>query len=135
LGWTTPIDSSLRRKLRLDRREFIGTAALAAGALMIGGELDVAAATQSGSKRMLASDLPKGAAPAPVALPHFPDRLHAFVWRNWSLVEVSKLAKVVGAKPSDILRLGKAMGLSDPPRISADQQRRSLLTVIKRNWH
>ena len=27
------------------------------------------------------------------------------------------------------------MGLSKPPRIPADHQRRSFITVIKRNWH
>ncbi|HLK56923.1 MAG TPA: hypothetical protein VKU00_10180 [Chthonomonadaceae bacterium] len=84
---------------------------------------------------MLASDLPVGSAPQPVALPHFPDRLHAFVWRNWPLVPTARMAQVVGARPEDILRLGKAMGLPDPQPISPDQQHRSALTVIRRNWH
>ncbi|MBI3851514.1 MAG: hypothetical protein HY298_14745 [Verrucomicrobia bacterium] len=84
---------------------------------------------------MLASDLPKGSAPPTLAFPHFPDRLHAFVWRNWPLVPMERLAKVVGAKPADILRIGKSMGLAKPPRITADLQRRSYITVIKRNWH
>lgn len=84
---------------------------------------------------MLSNDLPVGSAPSPVALPHFPDRLHAFVWRNWPLVPTARLAKTVGAKPEDILRMGKAMGLPDPPRLSATQQHRSALTVIRRNWH
>lgn len=84
---------------------------------------------------MPASALPKGSAPPPVALPHFPDRLHAFVWRNWQLVPAERLAAVVSATKADILQMGQAMGLSGPPRITADQQRRSYLTVIKRNWH
>ena len=66
---------------------------------------------------MLISDLPEGSAPSPVALPHFPDRLHAYVWRNWELVPLAHLAKVVGAKPADILALGRAMGLPAPPRL------------------
>jgi len=37
----------------LDRREFVGTTSLAAGAVMVGGELDVAAATLAGSKRSI----------------------------------------------------------------------------------
>ena len=45
------------------------------------------------------------------------------------------MARVVGAKRADILRLGRAMGLGDPPRITRDQQARSYITVIKRNWH
>lgn len=82
-------------------------------------------------------DLPTGAAPAsaPVPLPHFPDRLHAFVWRNWPLAPVERLAQVVGAEPSEILRLGQAMGLGGPPPITRGQQGRSYITVIKRNWH
>src|SRR5689334_12037908 len=74
---------------------------------------------------MLRSDLPAGSAPAPVTAPHFPDRLHAYAWRNWSLVPTARLAKVVGATPAEIVEIGKAMGLSDPPAISAMQQRRS----------
>jgi hypothetical protein len=80
-------------------------------------------------------DLPVGPAPKPVAIPHFPDRVHAFVWRNWSLVPADRLAKVLSARPEEVLRMGRAMGLSDPPRITADLQRRSYLTVIRRNWH
>ena len=84
---------------------------------------------------MSVADLPKGAAPKPVSFPHFPSRLHAFVWRNWPLVTVDRMARVVGAKPAEIKRLGRAMGLGAPPRITRDQQARSYLTVIKRNWH
>ncbi len=45
------------------------------------------------------------------------------------------MARVVGAKRADIVRLGRAMGLGQSPRITRDQQARSYLTVIKRNWH
>lgn len=88
-----------------------------------------------GALLMLAGDLPAGPAPRPVLLPHFPDRLHAFVWRNWPLVPTTRLAKTVDAKPAEILRVGKAMGLPDPPAIGRDQQMRSALTIIRRNWH
>jgi len=87
------------------------------------------------STRISVADLPKGAAPEPVQCDHFPDRLHAFVWRNWPLVPVERMAEVVGARREDILRMGRAMGLGDPPRITRDQQRRSYITVIRRNWH
>src|SRR5450432_1973916 len=88
-----------------------------------------------GALLMFARDLPSGPAPAPVHLQHFPDRLHAYVWRNWPLVPTARLAKTVGAKSVDIVRMGKAMGLPDPPAVSRDQQARSALTVIRRNWH
>lgn len=76
-----------------------------------------------------------GPAPSPVDFPHFPDRLHAFVWRNWPLVPVERLAQVVGAKSEEIQRMGRAMGLGDPPKITPERQRRSYITIIRRNWH
>ncbi len=79
--------------------------------------------------------LPEGPAPAPVSFPHFPDRVSAFVWRNWPLVPIERMAEVLGAQPADILRLGKEMGLSDPPPIPDTQWRRSYITILKRNWH
>jgi len=83
----------------------------------------------------LAAKLPMGNAPAPVSFPHFPDRLHTYIWRNWSLVPVERIARVIGATREQIVQIGRAMGLPDPPRISADQCRRSYITVIRRNWH
>jgi len=81
------------------------------------------------------AELPAGSAPEAVCFPHFPDRLHAFVWRNWPLVPVARMARVVGAKPADIARMGRAMGLGAGPRIPRGQQARSYLSIIKRNWH
>ena len=79
--------------------------------------------------------LPVGSSPVPLAFAHFPSRMHAFVWRNWQLIPVARMAAVVGAKASDVLRVGAEMGLQKPPRITADQLRRSYITVIRRNWH
>ena len=84
---------------------------------------------------MKADALPAGPAPEPVPLPYFPDRLHAYVWRNWTLVPTDRLAAVVGAQPEDILAIGKSMGLSDPPTITPVQSQRSYITVVRRNWH
>src|SRR5688500_18804286 len=82
-----------------------------------------------------ASDLPAGNAPAPVPFPHFPDRLHAVVWRNWPLIPVTKIASVLQGTPEQIRTLAKSMGLPDQKEISVDQQRRSYITIIRRNWH
>ena len=83
-----------------------------------------------GAMLVMAADLPAGPAPPPVALPHFPDRLHAFVWRNWPLVPTARLAQTVGAKPADIVRMGEAMGFlrrlaSRPRNAAADPHRHS----------
>ena len=109
---------------------------MAAGGLALGEFVWPSLAEVGGkSPTMAIADLPNGSAPKPVSFPHFPSRLHAFAWRNWPLVTAERMARVVGAKPADIVRTGRAMGLGDPPRITRDQQARSYITVIKRNWH
>ncbi len=115
----------------VSRRDFLKTTA-AAGALLALRPLALSFSAQAAPAN---AELPAGSVPAALDFPHFPDRLHAFVWRNWPLVPLPRMARVVGARPADIARLGRSMGLSGPPRISADQQRRSYITVIKRNWH
>ncbi|MCO5051400.1 MAG: hypothetical protein M9920_03770 [Verrucomicrobiae bacterium] len=118
------------------RRSFIKTSSTALGSFALASSFGMPFAFGAEKPSALAvADLPQGAAPKPLSLPHFPSRLHAFVWRNWPLVTTERMARVVGAKRADIERLGRAMGLGQPPRISRDQQARSYLTVIKRNWH
>jgi len=81
-------------------------------------------------------DLPVGNAPVALDFPHLPTRLQAFVWRNWGLIPVSKLAAVLGASIQQIIELAKDMGL--PDMTDADFQlwhERGYLTVIRRNWH
>ena len=126
---TTPSNS-------FSRRRFLKAGSTAVGGLALGGiTWPVLAETGRKPAPMSVADLPKGKAPKPVSLPHFPSRLHAFVWRNWPLVTPQRMARVIGAKTTDIVRLGRAMGLGKPPRITLDQQARSYLTVIRRNWH
>ena len=79
--------------------------------------------------------LPVGPAPEALTLPHFPDRTHAVVWRNWELVPTDRIASVLGATPSQVLEVGRSMGLPDPPAVDAERRRRSYVTVIRRNWH
>lgn len=84
---------------------------------------------------LCAIPLPEGPSPEALLPEHFPDRLHAFVWRNWNLAPVERMATVVNAKPEEILAIGKAMGLPDPPHISEEQQQRTYITLIRANWH
>lgn len=105
------------------RRQF-----LASTTLLMGGFLFNASSSFAGS-----SYDPSG--PAALTFPHFPDPLHAFIWRNWHLVPMDRMAKVLRTKPEQVLAMGKAMGLDQAVTISADQQQRSYLTVIRCNWH
>jgi hypothetical protein len=67
--------------------------------------------------------------------PHFPDRLHLFVWRNWEIANVERMARVAGTTSENILTVGASMGLPAKPRLSDDQLRRIYITVIRQNWH
>jgi hypothetical protein len=105
------------------RRAFLGMAALGSAALA----LDVRALAQA--------VLPAGPSPEPVPLPHFPSRLHAFVWRNWPLVPAATLAKAISATTDQIVALAESMSLGPQPAISPQQLQRTAITIIKRNWH
>mgnify|MGYP006279429303 CR=1 FL=1 len=82
-----------------------------------------------------AVELPAGPAPEPVTFPHFPDRLHAFVWFNWQLVPAKRMAEVLDTDAGKVRELGMRMGLPAPPEITEDQWRRSYITILRRNWH
>jgi hypothetical protein len=71
----------------------------------------------------------------PIPEPHFPNRLYQFVWRNWELANTERIAEVAGARPADILELGRQLGLPAKPTLTADQLRRIHITVIRQNWH
>ena len=92
-------------------------------------------AVRFGGWPVLAEPLPAGSAPPALGVPHFGGRLQAFVWRNWQLVPVRRMAETVGARESDVRVMGQSLGLGEPPTISRAVERRSFITVIRRNWH
>ena len=73
--------------------------------------------------------------PAPIAEPHFPDRLHLFIWRNWELANTERLAEVLGTTPSKVLEIGASMGLPKKIELTPEQLRRIYITVVRQNWH
>jgi hypothetical protein len=118
---------------QFSRRTFLKAGTVVTGGMALGTFIWPAfGEAQGNSSPMAVADLPKGAAPKPVSFAHFPSRLHAFVWRIWPLARPERMAKVVGATKKDIVRLGRLMGLGNPPRITHDQQARSYITVIPR---
>jgi hypothetical protein len=110
----------------LSRRGFLQFAVATAVPLFLRWE------TLGGEKADL---LPMGSAPQPLKSAWFPSRMHAFIWRNWGLVGEDQLAAVLGAKPKDVVRIGRSMGLETPRGLSDNQRRRAALTIIRRNWH
>jgi hypothetical protein len=81
------------------------------------------------------SVLPAGSSPAPIEFRHFPDRLHAFVWRNWEMVSLQRMAEVLGTTPEKVRQMGESMGLPPHRTPPAEYQQRGYITIIRRNWH
>jgi len=79
--------------------------------------------------------LPVGKNPLPVASPHFPTRLHAFVWRNWLLVDAELLAKVLETAPAKVEAIATSMGLPVSSGQRSQMRERGYITLIRRNWH
>jgi hypothetical protein len=108
--------------MTLSRRKFLASASLvAAGIALVKPRLSLAC-----SKSLF---LPA------VALPHFPDKMHAFLWRNWNLVPLERLAAVAGATTQQLKDMANEMGLPKSVVVTSEQEQRSYLTVIRRNWH
>ena len=74
-------------------------------------------------------------AAAPVAVDHFPDRMHALIWRNWPVVEARKLAGVLGTTTENVQAVAISMGLPPQGPILAEWKTRGYITVLRRNWH
>lgn len=73
---------------------------------------------------------------AAVTCAPFPDRMSAFVWRNWQVVPVARMAEVVGAQVSDLERIAADLSLPVPqPEVSPLWRRRGYITLVRRNWH
>lgn len=71
----------------------------------------------------------------PLAEPHFPSRLHLFVWRNWELANLDRMAALLKTGEGNVRELGESMGLPLKRTLTADQLRRVYVTVIRQNWH
>jgi len=78
----------------------------------------------------------EGTGPVALSFDHFPSRMHAFVWRNWSLVEGRRLAAVLNTTTENVEKVARSMGLPPQGKISPYwQSSRGYITVLKRNWH
>lgn len=79
--------------------------------------------------------LPEGSAPAPIVSRHFPDRVHAFIWRNWNVVEPARLAGILGTSVENVHALAASLGLPPAGTIPPEMKTRGYVTLIRRNWH
>ena len=69
-----------------------------------------------------------------LTLPHFPARFQAVVWRNWNLVPVDRLAKVLHASADTVFQSAQALGLEYRPEEWKLWEKRGYQTIIRRNW-
>lgn len=82
------------------------------------------------------SILPLGEAKQALQFTHFPTRQQAFIWRNWGILSASRLGRIMGTGPFDVVAAAAAMGLGDEDAAAEDiWLRRGYVTVIRRNWH
>jgi hypothetical protein len=79
--------------------------------------------------------LPAGNARPAIEFKHFPDRLHAFIWRNWEMVSLERMAEVLGTTPEKVREMGESMGLPAHKEPPAEYQQRGYISIIRRNWH
>ncbi len=97
-----------------------------------------AGATLSGRNARADADEKRAAhrdGPPAIVSAYFPDRVHELIFRNWTAVEPSRLAAVLGCSVTDVLELAEAMGLSRVSGVTREMAERGYTTVIKRNWH
>jgi hypothetical protein len=84
---------------------------------------------------MKISDLPSGKSPQPIVIPHFPDVIHAVVWRNWDVVPAGLIAKILRATEAQIGEIARSMGLPDQRHIATVEIQRNSSSIVRRNWH
>lgn len=78
--------------------------------------------------------LPMGDAPAALQFPHFPTLHQALIWRNWNLVSIDRLAKVLRTEPENVIASAEAMGLVRDDSCLELWKQRGFQTIIRRNW-
>ena len=85
--------------------------------------------------RMNIGDLPLGSNPKPVKSIVFPTRWQAVLWRNWGIVPVEKLAKILQCSVRNLSDAALELGLPPHPQADAFWLKSCYLTVIRNNWH
>ena len=83
---------------------------------------------------MTVADLPKGDSKPALEYPHFPTRWQAVVWRNWELVEPSRLAEVLGCSEPELRQAASDLGLAAEPQVNPKWITHGYLTLIRNNW-
>lgn len=84
---------------------------------------------------MKMEDLETPNSPKPLDFPHFPTRWQAVLWRNWGLVPVERLARVLGTEPEKLRAAAAELGLNPDEPLQGKWCSHSYLSVLRGNWH
>ena len=79
--------------------------------------------------------LPPLSIQAPLTFEWFPTRAHCFVFRNYGLVGVDRLAAVLGCGTAEVERLAREMGLGPEDDSAEGFEERGFVTLVRNNWH
>lgn len=65
---------------------------------------------------------------------HFPTKVHAVIFRLWSMVPCKKIAGVIGTSPENVMIVAENMGLGEQSELEYWNER-GYITIIKALWH
>ena len=65
---------------------------------------------------------------------YFPNRTSLFVWRNWNVVPLEKMAALLQTSPEKVSAMAERLGL-EPYREPTFNPERLYITIVRRNWH
>ncbi len=71
---------------------------------------------------------------APVAVPHFPTKECAFVFRALEFFTYEKIAEILGTTPENVKELGLAMGIREDQK-SDVWLKKGYITIVRAMWH
>lgn len=67
--------------------------------------------------------------------PHFPTTMQAVIWRNWGMVPLERIARVLHASQDEIAAAAMELGLPEAPEVDPLWLSRGYITIIRANWH
>ncbi len=68
-------------------------------------------------------------------LPHFPAAYQCVIFRNWGLVPLERIARVLGTDRAVLEDSAAALGLPREPEVWGDWLGKGYITIIHYNWH
>ena len=81
------------------------------------------------------SVLPLGKQKPALSFRHFPSTWQAVLWRNWGIIPLPRLAKMLGCSQEKLLQAGEQLGLEPDDSLCELWLKRGYQTIIRQNWH